>query len=365
MNIRPIILIMMILLMAVSVTAFYVDETFQGTSLNATLWNNISNSGTSRMNESNILNMAGNGTAGIQFTQGLMLSTKLGVNSSNDGTMQFRFQITNPFFNNQYFWGGTIQYGTAGLALVAQGGDSFYILNAQTGGRACSGSSKALDANTHTFKVTFTRSGLDTIYNTYWDGAIWCTLTQANVQTYLPANFTFASAQNNFHSIQIQEVIFTDNAANVTSVLLPLGSYCGNDGTICLSGSCQYGYCALKGARTPCNDDSQCLSGDCSQGVCTQADIWSQIDYSKTQQFGDTPQSNDFISMFLMVGIAVLCIVGSRGQMAGIAVGMGLFFVLGIFFLIIGWLDPFIMVGMFFIGLIFLVLMWLLSHRGG
>lgn len=124
----------------------------------------------------------------------------------------------------------------------------------------------------------------------------------------------------------------------------------------CDSGLCEYHICVLKTANMECISDSECLSGDCLSGFCTKADIWSKIEASKNQQFGDTSDSNNFVALFLIIGIPLVIIIAGLGSIASIIVAGFTFIGLAVFFTIVGWLSPFILLGIFIICLLVIVL---------
>jgi len=129
----------------------------------------------------------------------------------------------------------------------------------------------------------------------------------------------------------------------------------------CKSGLCEYGFCVLKGSGVECNFDYQCLSGECKNNICTKPSYWARISASKTQQFGEDDNTNNFISLFFMILIPAFIIYHGNGSKGSISVGMGVFFMLAIFFAVVGWLSLFLMFGLFFIVLIMAVILLVLS----
>ena len=123
----------------------------------------------------------------------------------------------------------------------------------------------------------------------------------------------------------------------------------------CECALCEYGFCALRTTNMNCiingtSRDDCCLSGSCSGGKCTKAGLWEGLDTSKTQQFGDTPMTNNFISLFFVIAIS-----GFLMYYGNIIAGIFSLYMLSIFFAIVGWLSPFILIGMIITGLIALV----------
>lgn len=122
--------------------------------------------------------------------------------------------------------------------------------------------------------------------------------------------------------------------------------------------NCEYGFCARSGASYECDDDSDCISDECLQGVCTQASYWDRVDYSKTSIYGDDSNTNNFIAITIMIVTALGIIVYSRSIM-GIVAGLGAFLVFAVFFAIVGWLSPFILMGVILVGLLAIVLFFI------
>jgi len=78
--------------------------------------------------------------------------------------------------------------------------------------------------------------------------------------------------------------------------------------------------------------------------------LWSLIDNSKKQWFGDDTHTNNLLSL-----IFILVIAGVVGYYLQIWAGIGALFMLSIFFTLVGWLSVFILVGLFLVGAIALV----------
>lgn len=125
---------------------------------------------------------------------------------------------------------------------------------------------------------------------------------------------------------------------------------------------CEYGFCVLRRARMDCvingtSRDDCCLSGDCSNGKCTKEGLWDSIESSKNQQFGDDVDTNNFISLFFIIGIS-----GFLMYYGNIIGGVFALYLLSIFFVIVGWLSPFILIGIIITGLIAVVFKVMLGH---
>ena len=131
----------------------------------------------------------------------------------------------------------------------------------------------------------------------------------------------------------------------------PTGTFTKN-ASECISGYIEYNKCALRLPNQDCTADNQCLSGSCDNYLCSDMDIWEKVTASKTQLFGDSAGANNFVSLFFVLGgtIGIVFISGlSVLPLAWLVIST-------IAFTIFGWLSPFILVGVFLIGLIVVVL---------
>jgi len=151
-----------------------------------------------------------------------------------------------------------------------------------------------------------------------------------------------------------------DCGTNASGLVNGTGSPCNNDDD-CSNGVCEYGFCALKTANMECTNNNECLSGLCKNNVCTKPSYWDRIDASKVQQFGDDSNTNNFIALFFMILIPAFIIYQGGASKGAIGTGLGIFFLLGIFFAVVGWLSLFIMFGLIFVVLIFAVILLMLS----
>lgn len=127
----------------------------------------------------------------------------------------------------------------------------------------------------------------------------------------------------------------------------------------CVTGLCEYHSCVRKRVGMGCTYDYECMSGECLHGSCTKESYFDMIDATKDQQFGDDENTNNALSMIFMIGVVVILIWwgGKVGALASIP----LFYVMGFFFTIIGWLSVFILVGFIIAGLIVAVLLFMLK----
>ena len=153
----------------------------------------------------------------------------------------------------------------------------------------------------------------------------------------------YENAYNCIADCNITAPSLTDNFA--------VGTFTKN-ASKCASGFIEYNKCALRPPNIVCDADSECLSGSCENNLCTDMDIWTKIDASKTQLFGDSSGANNFVSLFFILGGAF-----GLGLMTLNALLPIIWIVLAtIGFTILGWLSPFILVGLFLIGLVVVVL---------
>jgi hypothetical protein len=120
---------------------------------------------------------------------------------------------------------------------------------------------------------------------------------------------------------------------------LPVGTYCDSD-LVCSSGYCLRYKCSYKTETMLCNSGSQCLSNSCLNSHCTKESLMQGIDQSKSELWGNDIATNNFIALLFIIFISVMVSVKSH-----FLIGVGTFIVLSIFFTIIGWLSPFLLIG--------------------
>ena len=136
------------------------------------------------------------------------------------------------------------------------------------------------------------------------------------------------------------------------------GSPCQTDDDCADGLKCEYGVCTKLTFGDECVYDSDCLSGICLNGKCTKASLWTLIDASKDQMYGDDAPTNNFLSLVLMIVVS-----GALGYYVAVWAGLISFFVLGIFFALVGWLSAFILIGMFLIGIILMVFVIMIGSK--
>ncbi len=124
------------------------------------------------------------------------------------------------------------------------------------------------------------------------------------------------------------------------------------------------GFCVLKIGNEDCTSNSQRLSRTCTNGICADADLFTMLIASKNEQFGDSANTNNLISMIFMIAIPLLIII-KVPSLGGALAGSMLYFGLAVFFTIIGMLSPFILVVSIFGGMVAVVLAVVIGLRGG
>ena len=144
---------------------------------------------------------------------------------------------------------------------------------------------------------------------------------------------------------------------------IDVGEGCDND-TECNTGKCSYGFCALKNRGEYCMLNKQCLSGECSNNKCTRPDLMTQVSSAKDEQFGDSEDTNNLISLMIMLVITGAIIIGG-GCLVGVIAGILAFVSLGVFFAMIGWLSGFILLAIFIVLLIGMMLAVIIGSGGG
>jgi hypothetical protein len=75
---------------------------------------------------------------------------------------------------------------------------------------------------------------------------------------------------------------------------------------------------------------------------------------------GDDTNTNNLVSLIIIVILTIIPIVYGRNALS-VVVGMGVFFCLTLFFTIVGWLSPFILVGCIITLLVGIVLIFMLG----
>ena len=145
-----------------------------------------------------------------------------------------------------------------------------------------------------------------------------------------------------------------DCQVNVTGLLNATGEACIVDND-CESGYCSGGFCQLKGEYAECTSNDQCLSGTCSNNVCTNPGTWEQIEASKTEIFGNTTATNNFISIFITLAVVITIVIYGKNLMSVALAGVFGFVLLAFFTyvqMLSGWIFFMVFISMIAIILI-------------
>lgn len=348
------------------VNGFTVLDNFNSTILNTTTWTNKSTYGNLSFNVSNgEAVFFGNSSGSNQYNGGIYISSKNLINHSQDGLLTFKFQAktftgtSQAFFMSLGYPLGSIGVGVTGVGGSLAGTSGLYCVNYVTGLRACSGDVKTIDTGVHTITILVNRDGLNTIFTWFYDGGFWCQITQAGTVN-LPANFTYASVNNVYSEIALDDFYFTDSSNNSFAGILPVGSYCGFDASVCLSKYCEYGSCSLKPGGRSCTDGSECLSSSCVNQKCNMPGAWVSMDNFVKLTFGSDTTSLTFISVAIILILMGGIIFVAKGSIAGIIAGTGVMIITMIFFTIVGWLPAFFIIGLVLLIIISIALMLVL-----
>lgn len=122
----------------------------------------------------------------------------------------------------------------------------------------------------------------------------------------------------------------------------------------CQTGLCEYNICVKKGTNALCTTNSECMSGVCNFGKCTKPSLWVSIDTSKDELAGDDTSTNNLISITIMIVSMVAISIAVHAFW-----GIFAFMAEAIFFTLVGWLSTFILFGIFFVGLVTIIIIFM------
>ena len=136
----------------------------------------------------------------------------------------------------------------------------------------------------------------------------------------------------------------------------------------CSVGLCKYGYCRLADQNEFCDANGDCISGSCNAAlaVCVPSTLWQKVNAGKNEQFGDDVNSNNLLSIaiIMVLSVAVGMAVGKYGGgMVAILLSILVFFVGSLFFAIVAWLSWFIVLIELILLIASVVVMVLLGSR--
>lgn len=357
------IFLFMFVLLSMLVFAFSITDTFPGINLNSTYYTNRSSYFNGKLNVTDgKVNFYGNdtGASGVQRNQGVSFSTKNLINITENGELIFTLQYGSGDVNSR-FWAGLVPIGftscTGGIS-IEKDPDVWKLTNGN--GCAVVGTDyKAMDTDPHIVRIVVIRdNGINTIFNVYWDGTLWGTVTQVGIVQALYGNFSKCSQSPSLDFYTIDNLYFTNSVTNETVGSLSEGVWCEKNSD-CVSQNCEYHKCSLKAGNKACAANAECQSGVCANGHCSAVDFITQIDYAKDQLFGSSENTSNFISLVLIFGVGLFILAGGAGIMAVIWVALS-----SIFMALIGWLSPFFVIGLIMIGLIILVLGVVVGSKG-
>jgi hypothetical protein len=155
-----------------------------------------------------------------------------------------------------------------------------------------------------------------------------------------------------------------------TNGTAPTGTNVGPGGAaLCASGYIQLGLCTLRPGGHTCSSGPQCLSGVCSNGRCNNPSGWAWLDNLKKLLLGDDSNTNNLLalslSFILAMAVAIVLAVYTKALEIAAILG-GCAFMGGIiFFTIVGYLSPFILLGIIIISGLIITLTIILGHKGG
>lgn len=214
--------------------------------------------------------------------------------------------------------------------------------------------------DTHTIKINATRTINTTTFRVYLDNTLIASQIQ-NMTCPLYGVYSVYSNDNTYKDMYWDNFYMYNNLTTITAGSYPIGTFVGlgNDDD-CLSGYAEYSKCALKPTGRDCTLDTECLSGECIGGKCNSAGAWDSMDQFVKGNFGGDDNSLMFISIFIIVALTIGIIFASRGSLAGVIAGGGVLFLTTIFFLIVGWLPAFFIVGLVILVILIIALMIIL-----
>jgi hypothetical protein len=136
----------------------------------------------------------------------------------------------------------------------------------------------------------------------------------------------------------------------------------------CFTGKCVNSYCQGRDTGESCLNDYECTSYSCLEGgVCDKPTLWRNIDNLKNEFAGDDNNTNNLLaitfSVILGIVIAFMAMKLGSAILAGIGGLFGLM-VGFIFFTIVGWMSPFIVIGLIIIAVMGTAIMIILGSRG-
>jgi hypothetical protein len=161
------------------------------------------------------------------------------------------------------------------------------------------------------------------------------------------------------------------NAEPITQVegvpFLNIGERCAANWN-CFTGFCNFlSECDKKSFGATCSGNFECVSGKCAGGFCTKASLWQNVDAIKTNAGGSDTNSNNMIALIVALVLGIALAGGLAYMGAGIVAIMGggaVFFIALVFFTIVGWLSPFILIAAIIVLVLLFALVILIKSGG-
>lgn len=368
------ILVFMLLISIFSVYAIQINDDFDDDSLDTAIWSNRTNIGAVYLNETlNRLEISGNNTGDCGGGSFVYAQTIESIPANTSGYVSFDVRVIQGFNSantHAYFVLGQGDTGTAfggtpptKCGLILHFGSSGVRALKQYPTAGLLTTLRSIDnTTTRTYRIGFDRdSDTDVItYSLTEDGVFVIDLTQDSACNNVPINFTMAYcsvANDNFTKF------YMDNfEMEFTGVENQTGAGCTLD-TDCDCGKCQGGFCVLRSEGEECNLDRCCVSGICTNNKCSKTPLWTSLDYWKTEQYGDDPDTNNLLALAITIFVSTVVAVGIAkhgGGALSVVIGALIFIVLSIFFALVSWLNPFMLLGEFLVMLVTIFVMILL-----
>jgi len=160
--------------------------------------------------------------------------------------------------------------------------------------------------------------------------------------------------------------LFVDNiqvcSDFIQNVSGELGTPC-DTGEDCDTGKCEFHSCVQKNGNEPCTKDSDCISGRCIANKCVKASLSQQLTASVTENFGYDTATLALIALILMIGIPIAILIAGLVYKSSLValLGVVVFILLGFMFTFMGWLPPFLVLGLLVAILIVVIFIFMIK----
>lgn len=376
-RILALVMAFLILALASGVNAISISDNFNDDSIDTAIWYNRSNIANATLTETNnrmefFANNSCNGNPGyLCFDHTVYLQSISALGDADYGEFELTVQILDPPGTSSEFsvgfgdWVADVD-ALPGGAPIAFCGQYFEI--ASTGFRIVESYPSGvlvtnlgtIDAAEHTYRQEVRRTATTTEYYHYWDDALVLSDSQASACAAPILNVSmihYAYSGSGEFEVAIDDYLFS---SNVSSGAIDAGC---DDDSDCDCGVCTAGFCDYISTGSYCTEDECCLSGLCTNNRCSRPGYVALISRGKDQFFGADEDTGNFVSLFFMIGIPVMIIAAGRNLFAVLG-GGAVYFGLGLFFVMIGWLSPFIFVISFLVVMILMVIAFMVGLQG-